>query len=170
MDIAWENPEVITQDLPALEDVRFQHHPIRYRSLRNLIASIFWSIPTIAAIIIPVAVGDWWLFLMVPGVLLLAGFNFYAINRGYRKRSYALREKDITYKKGWIFRTILTIPFNRIQHTEVSQGPLERKYELCTLKIYTAGGATSDLSIPGLEQDEAQQLRDYISKKAANYV
>src|SRR5690606_7570665 len=96
-------------------------------------------------------------------------FSFFGINIGYRRRSYALREKDLTYKKGWLFSATTTVPFNRIQHTEVSQGPLERRFELCTLNIYTAGGSTSDLSIPGLNEDEAQQLRDFISKKAALY-
>ncbi len=64
---------------------------------------------------------------------------------------------------------MITIPFNRIQHTEISRGPIERKYELSTLKIYTAGGSTSDLSIPGLEAEEAEQLKEFVAKKAAIY-
>ena len=102
-------------------------------------------------------------------MLILIAFNFASIRIGFSRRGYALRERDLTYRKGWIFFSTTTLPFNRIQHTEVSQGPIEKKFDLCTLKIFTAGGSTSDLSIPGLEEEEAQQLRDFISKKAAIY-
>lgn len=89
---------------------------------------------------------------------------------GFPKRGYILRERDITYSKGWLFHSVTTIPFNRIQHSDVSQGPIERKFKLSTLKIYTAGGSSSDLSIPGLEAGEAQILREFISKKVGLHV
>ncbi len=170
MSEIWENPEVQVQDLPSIFEVKFQHHPVRYRKYRLIINSIFWVFPIIGfgfmVFLAPILAIS-----IVGGVLVvLILLSLLSISKGYKNRSYALREKDLTYKKGWLFNSITTIPFNRIQHTEVSQGPLERKFELCTLKIYTAGGATSDLSIPGLENDEAQVLRDFIAQKAASYV
>ncbi|MEO1438705.1 MAG: PH domain-containing protein [Bacteroidota bacterium] len=61
-----------------------------------------------------------------------------------------------------MFRKITTIPFNRVQHCEIKQGPIERLFNLKTLEVYTAGGATSDLKIPGLPDDRAQELKDFI--------
>lgn len=169
MTETWQNPDVLISELPAIEDGKFQHHPIRYRKYRNLGATIFWSIPVLIFSILVVLKFDVWAYFVGGALCIFMLLSFFGINRGYYKRSYALRDKDLTYKKGWIFYSTTTIPFNRIQHTEVSQGPLERRFELCSLKIFTAGGSTSDLSIPGLEEDEAQQLRDFIAKKAAVY-
>jgi membrane protein YdbS with pleckstrin-like domain len=169
METVWENLQVPISDLPQVEDVHFQSHPVRYRSLRFLIGSIWLGIIAIAfTVTSTVSPGLWVVFAGIP-LLLFIAFSFTSMHFGFKSRSYALRQNDITYKKGWLFYSITTIPFNRIQHTEVSQGPLERKFTLCTLKIYTAGGSTSDLSVPGLEQDEAQQLRDFIARKAASY-
>lgn len=40
-------------------------------------------------------------------------------------------------------------------------------YSLYSLKIYTAGGHSSDLVIPGLAEDKAQGLKEFILKKTA---
>lgn len=170
MTDTWENPEVRVADLPSLAETTFQFHPIRYRKYRLLIGGIIWIFPLIG--VVPVFWKAPWQVSLPIGVVMafLLTLSIMSVFKGFRKRSYALRDKDLTYKKGWLFSSTTTIPFNRIQHTEISQGPLERKFELCSLKIYTAGGSTSDLSIPGLENDEAQVLRDFIAQKAASYV
>jgi membrane protein YdbS with pleckstrin-like domain len=169
MEQVWTNPEIPTDSLPRVEEVSFQKHPVRYKAYRNFVASLVWILPVIGVGLLYLADMGAWYFLPAGLLLLLIAFSFVAILKGYKRRSYALRERDLTYKKGWLFYSTTTVPFNRIQHTEVSQGPLERRYELCTLKIYTAGGSASDLSIPGLEQEEAQELRDFIARKAAAY-
>lgn len=169
MEDTWQNQEVDSTQLPLVEQVSFQKHPVRYMSYRRLLAIIFWSIPILALGIPAILAPDIWMA-YVGGILaILIAISFISIPIGYRKRSYALRERDLTYKKGWIFSSMITIPFNRIQHTEISRGPIERKFELSTLKIYTAGGSTSDLSIPGLESEEAEQLKEFVAKKAAIY-
>jgi uncharacterized protein len=43
---------------------------------------------------------------------------------------------------------------------------LERLFEMSSLRIYTAGGSSSDLSIPGLKPDQALKMRSYILKRA----
>ena len=170
MTEAWTNPDVLIQNLPAVETRRYQRHPIRYRNYRNFNATIFWSIPVLVYIGFVIFDFGPWSYIAGGILVVFLLLVFFGINIGFYRRSYALSERDLTYKKGWIFYSTTTIPFNRIQHTEVSQGPLERRYDLSTLKVYTAGGSTSDMAIPGLEEEEAKQLRDYISQKAAEYV
>lgn len=169
MEETWQNEEVDRLDLPPVEDVSFQKHPVRYMTYRRLLASIFWIFPIVGFAIPAILEPGMWVAFVGGGLFILISLGFLTIPIGYRKRSYALRERDLTYKKGWIFSTMITIPFNRIQHTEISRGPIERKFDLSTLKIYTAGGSTSDLSIPGLETDEAEQLKEFVAKKAATY-
>lgn len=170
MQMVWENLEVPIDSLPKVEEVHFQRHPVRYRTYRFTSAAIWLLLPIIGFGIVAALLRDWWPVIVLGVFVVLAVISYLAISKGYARRSYALREQDLTYRKGWIFTSMTTVPFNRIQHTEVSQGPLERKFKLCTLNIYTAGGSTSDLSVPGLEADEAAQLRDFVARKATQYV
>ena len=99
--------------------------------------------------------------------LALAGLILFLAYKGYHYKSYALRQKDIVYKSGYIFRNKTTIPFNRVQHCEVNQGPIDRMFNLSSLKIFTAGGSSSDMSIGGLRPDVANDLKQFIVKKTA---
>ncbi len=102
------------------------------------------------------------LFLGWGGLAILVFFFSW---KGYHLRAYAIRERDITYRKGVLFQTQTVVPFNRVQHCEISQGPVERWFNLKKLEIYTAGGSSSDLSIAGLDTELAPKLKDYIIKK-----
>lgn len=169
MEDFWENNEIAKTDLPRVEDVSFQKHPLRYKRYRIVLSVIFWLFPLVGLAIPAFIEPGIWLAYVGGAVFVLIGLTFVSIPIGYKRRSYALRERDLTYKKGWIFSSMITIPFNRIQHTEISRGPIERKFALSTLKIYTAGGSTSDLSIPGLEVEEAEQLKEFVAHKASVY-
>ena len=84
---------------------------------------------------------------------------------GFKKRKYAIREKDVSYKKGVFFRSLTTVPFNRIQHIEIDQGPISRFFDLASLSVFTAGDSSDDLKISGLLKEDAQQIKEFISNK-----
>ncbi|HEY3385534.1 MAG TPA: PH domain-containing protein, partial [Saprospiraceae bacterium] len=71
-------------------------------------------------------------------------------------------EKDITYKSGWLWKSMVTVPFNRVQHCDLRQGLLDRRFGLSKLTIYTAGGQSTDLMIPGLLPETAEKLKTFI--------
>ena len=54
------------------------------------------------------------------------------------------------------------VPRSRIQHTDVSQGPLERRHGLGTLVVYTAGTQHSEVKLHGLEFSIAQRIRTHL--------
>jgi hypothetical protein len=81
---------------------------------------------------------------------------------GFRYKSYALREKDILFRRGWMNRNLHIIPISRIQHAVVHSGPLDRRYDLATLSLHTAASGIPDISIPGLRSDTAEKMRAYI--------
>ena len=73
-----------------------------------------------------------------------------------------VREHDVVYQKGWLLRTLKVCPFNRIQNCTVQTGPLERRWGLASLTLYTAGTGGADLRIPGLTHEEATTLQQAI--------
>ncbi len=87
---------------------------------------------------------------------------------GFYKKKYLIREMDILYKTGLFWQEEISIAYVRIQHSEVVQGPIDRMFGLAKLTLYTAGGSSSDLSIPGLSYDDATKLKDFIARRIQN--
>lgn len=106
--------------------------------------------------------------LMIGGWVLLAGAWYWLQEKSFTTRAYAIREKDVIYRSGWIIQSTHTCPFNRIQHSAVTIGPLERKFGLASLVLYTAGSDEADLRIRGLQEATAWTLKEWITQKIAD--
>ena len=87
----------------------------------------------------------------------------------FPKKGYLLREQDISFRSGLLIYKRTTIPFNRIQHVEVSQNIIEKSFGLSRVKVFTAGGSVSDLSIPGLLPDKAHQIESFLLSKVSKH-
>ncbi len=164
----FENNQINTEELPSVSAVDYHLLDPAYLRVSYIGTAIFYVFlfigPLISIIIID---SEQWAFLKIltPAVwLALLIFSFWVTKKGFNLKGYALREKDILYRSGLIFRSTTAIPFNRVQHCEIKEGPIERYFGLKTLQVYTAGGENSDLSISGLRGDTAQQLKTFIVK------
>lgn len=87
----------------------------------------------------------------------------------FPRKGYLLREKDISFQKGLIIYKVTSVPFNRIQHVEVNQGILAKFFKLSSIKLFTAGGNASDLSIPGLPTEVALNMKTFLSEKISEH-
>ncbi len=101
-------------------------------------------------------------------ILIIGGLISWLMLIRYKHKGYAMRTHDIVFQSGLFWRKTTVLPFNRIQHAEVTHGPLQRRFGLATLKFFTAGGANVDLNIDGLEASEAEALREDILRRSAN--
>ena len=97
-----------------------------------------------------------------PVMVAIAGFGLSWLwpSLSYRHLRYGIDETGIAIESGVIWRSRVALPRVRIQHTDVSQGPLERRYGTGTLKLYTAGSRHTKIELPGLNHDDAIALRD----------
>ena len=86
----------------------------------------------------------------------------------YRYFRYAVREHDLLVQSGVLYRHWSSIPHTRIQHVDTRQGPLERILGLSRLQVYTAAGMSADGSIPGLDEETAERLRDELSRRGGD--
>ncbi len=78
----------------------------------------------------------------------------------YQHLRFGVDETGIAIQSGVIWRSRIALPRIRIQHTDVSQGPLQRRYGVGTLKLYTAGSRHTKIELHGLAHDDAIALRD----------
>lgn len=80
----------------------------------------------------------------------------------HRHTAWRLDEREIRIRRGVLWRSVTSVPRNRVQHTDVSQGPLERAFDLATLVVYTAGTEHSSVSLGGLKHETALEVRDHL--------
>lgn len=107
-------------------------------------------------------------FLAFAGILFLA---LISATYGYffaKSCKYFRGEFELMYKQGLWWKKQTALSFSRVQHIDISHGPLERKYAMATIKFFTAGGVASDLRIPGLPSAQAEFLRTEILQYAKN--
>lgn len=79
--------------------------------------------------------------------------------------SYKVDGHGIEIRKGVFWRRVINVPRSRVQHTDVSQGPLERSHGLGTLVIYTAGTEHARVELGGLDHGTALLIRDHLLPK-----
>lgn len=80
----------------------------------------------------------------------------------YRFISYRVDTDALEIRSGVYFRSVTTVPKSRVQHTDVSQGPLQRRFGLATLTVHTAGTENAEVEVPGLTHEVALQIRDHL--------
>lgn len=101
-----------------------------------------------------------------PGWLVLVGLLIWSTYRlpeiGYLRESYCVDTRGIEIRRGIFWRSVINVPRSRVQHLDVSQGPLERRFGLGTLLIHTAGTQHSRVHLAGLEHGRALRLREVL--------
>ena len=77
----------------------------------------------------------------------------------YQYTRYRVDGLGLLLHRGRIFHSELGVARSRIQHTDVTQGPIQRLYGLATLSIYTAGTEDAQIDVSGISFEEARRLR-----------
>ena len=95
--------------------------------------------------------------------MILAIFIVYRLPlRRYHFRGFDMGTDRIRIVRGYLFHSDTIVPFGRIQHIDVDQGPIQRRYNLATLTVHTAGNHNSTVSLPGLLHEDAIAMREEI--------
>ncbi len=139
----------------------------RWRSYELTGTAIFCVLfSTVPALLVGLLTDLWWISALIWGffgaVLLL---NLVLLRRRWRNWGYAELDDDLYITHGVMFRQLTVVPYGRMQVVDVTSGPLERSFQLATVKLVTASAST-DATIPGLPPEEAARLRDQLSQRA----
>lgn len=136
-----------------------------YRTLRRLTTAIAAAVFVIPSVIFAVLVPQaWWIGLITLGIgLAITVPRWLLIERHYRSWGYVEREDDLYITHGVMFRSLVAVPYGRMQLVEVESGPLERAFGLAHVTLVTASASTN-ATIPGLVPDEAARLRDRLTQ------
>jgi membrane protein YdbS with pleckstrin-like domain len=103
------------------------------------------------------------LLLLWPAVTgLLLWFSYAWPPVDFRHRSYRVDARGIEIRHGVFWRSVENVPRSRVQHIDVSQGPIERRFGLGSLKIYTAGTDYALVALRGVTHSRALLIRDHL--------
>lgn len=91
--------------------------------------------------------------------LLLYGLTHWYTVYWFKAYKYKLTEAGLKIHKGVFWQQQNMVPRNRVQHIDITTGPLERRYELSKLVVHTAGTRNATITLPGLLHEEAAELR-----------
>lgn len=163
----FQNPEIPLEELPTAVDLNWHALDPTYIKLLRLQLGLFIIIPLVVITFVTREAGAEMPYLLIPyGILAAIAIWLYVFAAiSVRHCGYVLRDKDMLFKKGVIWQSVVAVPFNRIQHVETSNTPFDRRFGLASLKLFTAGGSGGDLKIDGLPANTAEQLRLHILEK-----
>jgi len=99
---------------------------------------------------------------LVPVLLAVLYLLIRVPLRRYQARGFQLGGDRLRVVRGLMFHSDTVVPFGRVQHIDVHQGPIERAYGLATLVLHTAGNHNASVSLPGLAHADAVAMREEI--------
>ncbi|TWU58115.1 PH domain-containing protein [Rubripirellula reticaptiva] len=94
------------------------------------------------------------------GVSFVFWFGWIFPSMSYRRAGWRLSEIGLEIRRGVWWRHRIVVPHSRIQHSDIEQGPLQRRFDLSTLVVHTAGTKNSSVSLEGIRHETAQRLRE----------
>ena len=99
---------------------------------------------------------------IVPMLIVLVYPVLIAPGRKYQAWGYRMEHEELRIARGTWNRTETLVPLVRVQHIDISQGPLERGFGVSRLVLHTAGTMNSRVVLPGLARPTAEAMRDAI--------
>jgi membrane protein YdbS with pleckstrin-like domain len=130
------------------------------RLLLLVVAAVLLAVLVVGGLVLSLPVPGW----LVPAVVVagLAVWGWWVVGRNARWWGYAERDEDLYIKHGALFRTLVVVPYGRMQYVDVQSGPLEQAFKVASVHLHTASPGTS-ARIQGLPAEEAARLRDRLT-------
>ncbi|PRZ20660.1 PH domain-containing protein [Flavobacterium granuli] len=163
----FSNETIDTTELPKFEAVQF-----------SVLSASYWKVIVINILMLFLVLGTGFSLLLFYNeevkffsveisllfvVLLLLTFIFSRIS--FKKKGFAFREHDVLFRSGMMATNTIIIPYNRIQHVALHEGFVSRYFGLAKIEIFTAGGSSSDLEVPGIAIEQAEKIKQLLMGK-----
>jgi len=163
----FTNETIDTKQLPRFEEVTLSSlHPKYWNVivLNTIIAFLIIGAVMFFFMYKSEEVFNLWAYILTGyiSVLLIA---FYLNRISFMKKGFAFRTHDVIYRSGIIATNTMVIPYNRVQHVALHEGIISRHFGLAKVEIFTAGGSSSDIEIPGIAKEEAENIRQLLMGK-----
>ncbi len=106
-----------------------------------------------------------WAWVALVVIVVITVIQLIIARRRARAIGYQLRDDDLLFRRGIMFQRFTSVPYGRMQLIDINRGPVGRMLGLADLKFVTAAASTN-VSIPGLPEADAAELRDRLVELA----
>jgi hypothetical protein len=163
----FTNATIDTTRLPKFEEVAFSKlHPSYWKINLITILILFLILGAVSGFFVYnlEELTSFRLFFAIAFIILFL-FALCFSRIAFNKKAFAFRDHDVLYKNGVIATNTTIIPYNRIQHVALHEGLLSRYFGLAKIQLFTAGGSSSDIAIPGIEKAQAENIKQLLMGK-----
>ena len=165
----YNNPHIPITAIPQYQEIPLQHVETDYKKVLYFNWGMVFTIMIGILVVVYITnkeLHNWWLIAAAALIVICSiAVTVASIEIGFKNRLWAVRDKDILFKKGWLFRSTHIIPLTKIQHCIVKTGPISRRYKLASIRFMTAASHERDISINGLTQENAEKIKGWIMEK-----
>lgn len=102
--------------------------------------------------------GKYVVWIMVASVITSSVYHIYR----YLTLRYRVTDRKLIIEQGWIFKTIRTIPIEKIQNLDLVQKVLHRIFKVAEVRIETAGGTGVEAVLRVISLKQVEELRRWI--------
>jgi membrane protein YdbS with pleckstrin-like domain len=104
-----------------------------------------------------------WIVIMIPVIIWIPA--------AFKALEYYIDDEGVKMKGGVVWKKYVTVPYLKITNVDVTQGPMQRYYNIGTIHVQTAGaggkqGEKAELKINGIR--ELEKVRDIIIGRVKN--
>jgi len=130
----------------------------------RLITLAVFLVPLLLAALVVGALVTRWALLGAVAVLIVGAWSAWVIVRQVSAISWVELDEEIVIRRGRLFRTLVSVPYGRLQYVDIQSGPLMRSQGIATCEIHTASPESGG-SLPGLPVAEAEALRTRLAAR-----
>lgn len=151
-----------------LESERLDRRVVAYWWLSGIVSSLVLAAMVGGMLVVGrtelQARGLWTLATWVGGALVgvKLAWSVLAPPLSWMRWRWGMDEELLVLRWGIISHYERAIPISRLQHVDLTRGPIERLFGLSTLIVHTAGTSAASFDLPGLADKVARSLRDRI--------
>ena len=135
----------------------------RLVTARSLVLLTVAALPLVGSVVLAVLVTPWcWIAVAVVAAALASGL--WVVRRQVPAITWAEGPEELVIRKGRLFRSLVSVPYGRLQFVDLQSGPLLRRLGMATIELHTASPASGG-SIPGLPTELAEGLRERLAAR-----
>ena len=109
--------------------------------------------------------GVWVGWAVIGVAVVVTAVEVVLTRRSVMAIGWVLRDDDLVVRRGLLLSRLVAVPYGRMQLIDVNRGPVARLLGLAELRLVTAA-ASSDVTLPGLPEQVATELRDALVARA----
>ena len=136
----------------------------RLATARSLVVTAVCAVLLVATVALWTVLSSAWLLIAAVVVVVAWLGLLWLVRRQVAAISWAEQAEELVVRRGRLRRTLVSVPYGRLQLADMQSGPLARHFGLASVQIHTASPHSGG-SIPGLPLAEAEALRARLTER-----